>query len=35
MIAPINISFKVCIQKIGKKEDLQNDKHHEKFDQND
>lgn len=35
MIASVSIVFKVCFQKIGKEEDFQDHKHHEKFDQND
>lgn len=33
MIASIGIVFKICIQKIGKKEDFQDNKHYEKFNQ--
>ena len=34
MIASLSIVFKVCIQKIGKEEYFQYNKHHEKFDDN-
>lgn len=35
MIASIGIVFKICIQKIGEKEDFQDNKHYEKFNQDD
>lgn len=34
MIASLGIGFKVCIQEIGKEEDFKDNKHHEKFDNN-
>ena len=34
MIASLGIVFKICVQKIGKEEDFQDYKHHEKFDPN-
>jgi hypothetical protein len=35
MVASFGIVFKVGIEKIGKEEDFQNNKHDEKFDRND
>jgi hypothetical protein len=34
MVAPFRVIFKVCFQKIWKKEELKYEKHHEQFDEN-